>query len=89
MHFVQQLSVASALIPLAFGSPVQKRGVDFSIKQTVPKPFIKTGPAAIAAVYKKYDATAPADVSQHWGVCLLSPCSHSVYLSILHLVTEA
>ena len=87
MHFVEQLSVASALISLAFGSPVEKRGADFSIKQTVPKPFIKTGPAAVAAVYKKYDATAPADVSQHWGC--LPPFSHFVYLSILYLVTEA
>lgn len=86
MHFVEHLSVASALISLAFGSPIEKRGVDFSIKQTVPKPFIKSGPAAVAAVYKKYDATAPADVSQPWG-CLL-PFSR-VYPSRLCRVTEA
>ena len=84
MHFVEQLSVASALISLASGSPVEKRGLDFSIKQTVPKPFIKTGPAAVAAVYKKYDATAPADVSQRRGS--LPPFSLSVCLSILYVV---
>ena len=67
MRFIEQLSVASALIPLALGSPVEKRGVDFSIRQTIPKPFIKSGPAAVAAVYKKYDTTAPADVSHPYG----------------------
>ena len=62
MRFIEQLSAASALISLASSSPVEKRREAFSVHQTVPKPFIKSGPAAVAAVYKKYGATAPADV---------------------------
>ena len=61
MRFIEQLGAASALLTLASGSPVEKRGA-FSVHQTVPKPFIKSGPAAVAAVYGKYGKKAPQDV---------------------------
>ena len=62
MRFIEKLTAASALISITSGSPVEKRAGTFSVHQTVPKPFIKSGPAAVAAVYKKYGGTAPADV---------------------------
>lgn len=62
MRLIQQLTAASALLSITSGSPVEKRKEAFSVHQTVPKPFIKSGPAAVAAVYKKYGGTAPADV---------------------------
>lgn len=62
MRLIEQLTVASTLVSLASSSPVEKRKEAFSVHQTIPKPFIKSGPAAVAAVYKKYGATAPADV---------------------------
>lgn len=62
MHFIKQLAIASALISLASSSPVERRKGSFSVHQTIPKPFIKSGPAAVAAVYRKLDAIAPADV---------------------------
>ena len=62
MRFLEQLSAASALLALASGSPVEKRKSSFTVHQTVAKPFIKSGPAAVAAVYAKYGATPPQDV---------------------------
>ena len=62
MRFIEQLTAASALISITSASPVEKRKEAFSVHQTIPKPFIKSGPAAVAAVYKKYGGTAPKDV---------------------------
>lgn len=62
MHFTQQLIVSTALVALASASPLEKRKSAFTVHQTVPKPFIKSGPAAVAAVYAKYGATPPQDV---------------------------
>ncbi len=62
MRFIEPLAAASALIAIASGSPVEKRKTAFTVHQTVPKPFIKSGPAAVAAVYAKYGATPPKDV---------------------------
>ena len=62
MRFMKHLSTASALISLVSSSLVERRKTSFSVHQTIPKPFIKSGPAAVAAVYQKFDATAPADV---------------------------
>ena len=62
MRFLEQLTAVSALISITSGSPVEKRKEAFSVHQTVAKPFIKSGPAAVAAVYKKYGGTAPKDV---------------------------
>jgi len=62
MRLLKQIAVASALIAIASGSPVEKRKTSFTVHQTVPKPFIKSGPAAVAAVYAKYGATPPKDV---------------------------
>ena len=62
MRFIEQLIAASALISITSGSPVEKRKEAFSVHQTIAKPFIKSGPAAVAAVYKKYGGTAPKDV---------------------------
>lgn len=62
MRLIEQLTVASTLVSFASSSPVEKRKETFSVHQTIPKPFIKSGPAAVAAVYKKYGATAPPDV---------------------------
>lgn len=62
MRFSQQLCAATALVAFASGSPVEKRTSTFSVKQTVPKPFIKSGPAAVLSVYAKYGGTPPQDV---------------------------
>ncbi|KAL9125313.1 MAG: hypothetical protein Q9217_005471 [Psora testacea] len=64
MRIQQQFSVLSALATLAAASPFNVRDskAAFTVPQTVAKPFIKSGPAAIAAVYGKYGKAAPADV---------------------------
>lgn len=62
MRFTSQLCAAAALVALASGSPVEKRKSGFSVWQTTPKPFIKSGPVAVASVYAKYGATPPKDV---------------------------
>ncbi|KAL8692139.1 MAG: hypothetical protein Q9218_002781 [Villophora microphyllina] len=64
MHFVGALAAASALYSFATATPIdlQPRTKDFIIHQTVPKPFKKSGPAAVLATYGKYNATPPPDV---------------------------
>ena len=54
---------ALALVALANASPIEPRGLAFTVQQTVAKPFIRSGPAAMAATYGKYRKEAPADVN--------------------------
>ncbi|KAL9611422.1 MAG: hypothetical protein Q9167_003928 [Letrouitia subvulpina] len=63
MHFVV-LGVASALLAFAAANPIDIRAAkgDFIVHQTVRKPFIKSGPAALLSTYSKYNATPPEDV---------------------------
>ncbi len=66
MHF-SKLGAASALIALTSATPVdyeplEKRGVAFKLDQTVPKPFMLSGPSATLYTYKKYGGAAPEDV---------------------------
>ena len=58
-----QLTAALSLIVLTNASPIEPRGLAFTVEQTIAKPFIKSGPAAMAATYAKYGKEAPADVS--------------------------
>ena len=65
MRFIANLGAASAILALtATASPVDKRIIkkDFSVKQTVAKPSIKSGPAAVAATFLKYGKKVPANV---------------------------
>ena len=63
MHFLCCTGVASAFALLAITSPVEKRAKQtFTFHQGVVKEHKLSGPAAVAAVYKKYNKTAPADV---------------------------
>ena len=64
MRFIGQLSAASALLAFASASPVERRDIkkDFTIEQTVPKPFIQSGPAAVLSTYNKFNVPAPEDV---------------------------
>ena len=63
MIFLFQLCAALALVSLTSASPVEKRGkTTFTIHQGTVKPRKLSGPAAVAAVYGKYNKTAPADV---------------------------
>lgn len=64
MRFIENVAAVSALTALAAGSPVEKRKSAFTVHQSVRKPFIKSGPAAVAAVYVKYGKTVPVDVAQ-------------------------
>ncbi|KAI4164493.1 MAG: hypothetical protein LQ342_001806 [Letrouitia transgressa] len=63
MHFVD-LGVALALLAFAAANPIDIRAAkgDFIVHQTVRKPFIKSGPAALLSTYGKYNATPPEDV---------------------------
>jgi aspergillopepsin I len=56
------LSLAAALLAVGSAAPTSV-GKGFTVKQ-VPKksPFIKSGPAAVAAVYKKYNKPVPSNV---------------------------
>ena len=60
----QQLSVASALVALVAASPIEipNTKAAFSVHQTVAKPFIRSGPAAVVAIYRKFSKQVPADV---------------------------
>ncbi|KAL8709381.1 MAG: hypothetical protein Q9220_005875 [cf. Caloplaca sp. 1 TL-2023] len=64
MRFIETLSAASALFILTASSPIelQERSGNFIVHQTTPKPFKKSGPAAMLATYGKYNAAAPEDV---------------------------
>ena len=64
MRFIQNLSAASALLALASASPIEMRNVkkEFSVKQSIPKPRLKSGPAAVQATFNKYGKQAPANV---------------------------
>ncbi len=56
------LGTALAVIALTNASPIEPRGLAFTVEQTIAKPFIRSGPAALAATYGKYRKEAPADV---------------------------
>ncbi|KAL8999436.1 MAG: hypothetical protein Q9169_001750 [Polycauliona sp. 2 TL-2023] len=64
MRLLNGLGVASTVWMSVATSPVnlQPRAGDFIVHQTVPKPFKKTGPAAILSTYDKYNASAPKAV---------------------------
>lgn len=64
MLFTRQISAASALLALASASPVERRDVKkgFTIEETVQKPFIPSGPAAVLSTYNKFNVQAPEDV---------------------------
>lgn len=71
MHF-SKLGAASAIFtvaassPTEYGSTIEQRGLTFRVDQAVNTAkigTIKSGPAAVAAVYGKYKKTAPADVA--------------------------
>ena len=64
MHFISQLSMASALLTIVSASPIlQKRGKTFTFFENVPKTLVKTGPAALAGAYNKYHVPVPANVA--------------------------
>ncbi|KAL8784261.1 MAG: hypothetical protein Q9213_004083 [Squamulea squamosa] len=56
------LGAASALFPFAAASPIEPRAGNFIVHQTIPKPFKKSGPAALLSTYGKLNASAPEDV---------------------------
>lgn len=61
MGLIKTLGAASALISLVSAVPVEleKRGAAFRLDQTVQKPFILSGPAAMAKTYAKYGKAIP------------------------------
>lgn len=66
MHF-SKLGAASALVALTSATPVdyealEKRGVAFKLHQSIPKPFMLSGPSSVLSTYRKFKATAPKDV---------------------------
>ena len=65
MGFIKTLGAASALISLVFAVPVEleKRGAAFRLDQTVQKPFILSGPSAMAKTYAKYNKAIPAVIA--------------------------
>lgn len=66
MRFAQNVVAASALVSIASASPIVDKRLkvnkDFTVRQSVAKPSIKSGPAALAGVYAKYGKQAPANV---------------------------
>ena len=63
MGYLKALGAASALVSLVAAVPLEldlvKRGAAFKLDQTVQKPFILSGPAAMAKVYAKYGKAVP------------------------------
>lgn len=65
MGLINTLGAASALFSLISAVPVdlEKRGAAFRLDQTVQKPFILSGPSAMAKTYAKYGQAVPAVVA--------------------------
>ena len=72
MGFINTLGAASALISLVSALPPQaktlppqakKHGAAFRLDQTVRKPFILSGPSALAKTYAKYRKPVPAVIA--------------------------
>lgn len=65
MGFIHALSTASALISLVAAVPVEleRRGAAFRLDQTVQKPFILSGPSAMARTYAKFGKAIPAVIA--------------------------
>lgn len=65
MGFLKALSTASALISFVSAVPVelQRRGASFTLDQTVQKPFILSGPSAMAKTYAKFNKAVPAVIA--------------------------
>ena len=65
MGLIKTFGVASAIVLLASAVPLdlEKRGASFKLDQTVRKPFILSGPAAMAKVYAKYGKPVPAVIA--------------------------
>lgn len=61
MGFIKTFGAASALVSLVSAVPLdlEKRGAAFRLDQTVEKPFILSGPAAMAKTYAKYGKAVP------------------------------
>ena len=61
MGLIKTLGAASALVSLVSAIPhdLEKRGAAFKLDQTVPKPFILSGPSAMAKTYAKYGKPVP------------------------------
>ena len=63
MGFLKAIGAASALVSLVAAVPLEldllKRGASFKLDQTVQKPFILSGPAAMAKTYAKYGKAVP------------------------------
>lgn len=65
MAFIKAFTTASALISLVSAVPVdlEKRGKSFRLDQTVQKPFILSGPSAMAKTYAKFKKQVPAVIA--------------------------
>lgn len=92
MRFLGQLSAAAwVLSSLAAASPIELIEIRdlkkvFTVHQSVPKPFIQSGPAAVLSTYKKFLKPAPHDVvvaaAANDGVVSASPTEYdSQYLT--------
>ncbi|KAL8786038.1 MAG: hypothetical protein Q9213_003021 [Squamulea squamosa] len=64
MHLMKNLGAAATVIALASASPFDRSNIkkDFTVRQTVPKPKIRSGPAAVAATFLKYGKEPPSNV---------------------------
>ena len=83
MRTSTKAGAALALLTVACASPIEldrlepRAGLTFSIDQSVPKPFILSGPASMSKTYGKFGKQAPADVqaaaASQTGVVTASP----------------
>ena len=88
MHFQRQLCAALVLAALGVASPIEPldNKATFTVPQTVARRFLKSGPAAVASVYRKYGKAAPADInaaaSNNIGTISATPDTYDLqYLS--------
>ncbi|KAI4094483.1 MAG: hypothetical protein LQ344_002232 [Seirophora lacunosa] len=80
MLFAQSLLVVSTLVfTFAATTPAElpSKGHNIIIHESVPKPFKKSGPAAILSAYRKYNGTAQEDVvraaAKNDGTAMMGP----------------
>ncbi|MCJ1224999.1 Type I transmembrane sorting receptor [Toensbergia leucococca] len=67
MRFITQLGAASALLSIASATPIEKRGVTFTINESVPKSKIRSGPNALAHAYAKFGGTVSPELATAAG----------------------
>ncbi|KAL8770398.1 MAG: hypothetical protein Q9209_003824 [Squamulea sp. 1 TL-2023] len=95
MHLMKNLGAVATIIALALASPFDRSTIkkESTVRQTIPKPKIRSGPAAVAATFLKYGKQPPSNVKAaaagNDGSVTATPTEHdSQYLTPVTIVGQ-